>query len=419
MINLSHNYWTEEEKQYLKDNYTLLTDEEMSATLLVHTKESVATMRRKLGLIRNAPKYNYDDVSKIVSDRGYELISVDSEVISGKTIVAFKCSCHGEKTLQFSRFVSGRGCNECNAKYTHKRVSEERDIQDCKDKNLIYVETKSQVIGKTSYVMVSFICNNHAEKGVQTVKRSCLHFSKLPCKYCTKRNLSPSELREVINDSKLEYIEVLTTNIKSVKEHVKCKCNLHNETYETLVESVIEKRGCPQCTLEKRRNYLTFDEAKIKLNNNKTGVELLDYKQCKLPITVKCENCGEVWNTLITSPSPCPNCDSKYIGESLVYQFLKNNNVTFVTQHKFKDCVDKKELVFDFYLPELNMCIEYNGKQHYMPIKFFGGEPRYQKQLLHDEIKREYCKNNNITLIEIKYTENTYNKIEKILKSVI
>ena len=103
----------------------------------------------------------------------------------------------------------------------------------------------------------------------------------------------------------------------------------------------------------------------------------------------------------------------------MVYQYLKRHDISFISQYKFSDCIDINQLVFDFYLPELNTCIEYNGKQHYMPIERFGGEERFAVQIKHDEIKREYCKKNDIKLIEIKYTIKTYEKIEKYLDSAI
>lgn len=33
----------------------------------------------------------------------------------------------------------------------------------------------------------------------------------------------------------------------------------------------------------------------------------------------------------------------------------------FIIQHKFKNCRDIRPLPFDFYLPKLNTCIEYDG----------------------------------------------------------
>lgn len=38
-------------------------------------------------------------------------------------------------------------------------------------------------------------------------------------------------------------------------------------------------------------------------------------------------------------------------------------------------------------------------------MKIFGGENRYKSQIKNDNIKKEYCKNNNILFIEIPYND--------------
>ena len=72
-----------------------------------------------------------------------------------------------------------------------------------------------------------------------------------------------------------------------------------------------------------------------------------------------------------------------------------------------------KPLPFDFYLPNYNICIEYDGEQHFKPIKYFGGQKAFQSQQQKDEIKNKYCQDNKIKLIRISYMD--YDNIEKIL----
>ena len=72
-------------------------------------------------------------------------------------------------------------------------------------------------------------------------------------------------------------------------------------------------------------------------------------------------------------------------------------------------------LPFDFYLPEHNICIEFNGIQHYQPSDFFGGYSEFKKRQKRDKIKIDYCNNSNIKLIAIKYNENIYDKLKFLL----
>lgn len=90
---------------------------------------------------------------------------------------------------------------------------------------------------------------------------------------------------------------------------------------------------------------------------------------------------------------------------------LKKSDVEFIQEKSFTDCIDKHALPFDFYLPDLNTCIEYDGEQHYFNIKYFGNSLESVQE--HDRIKTKYCEDNGIKLIRIPYWE--YDNIETIL----
>jgi len=75
-----------------------------------------------------------------------------------------------------------------------------------------------------------------------------------------------------------------------------------------------------------------------------------------------------------------------------------------------------RKLSFDFYLSDYNMCIEFDGEQHFKPVAYFGGDKRHEIQMKRDKIKNEYCKNNNINLIRIPYTK--IKNITQILDNV-
>ena len=74
-------------------------------------------------------------------------------------------------------------------------------------------------------------------------------------------------------------------------------------------------------------------------------------------------------------------------------------------------------LRFDFYLNKYNTLIEFDGQQHFRPVDFFNGEEGFRLTQLRDNIKNEYCKNNNIPLLRISYKE--INNIENILNNFI
>lgn len=101
-------------------------------------------------------------------------------------------------------------------------------------------------------------------------------------------------------------------------------------------------------------------------------------------------------------------------GEQRIRKYLRKNKIKYVSQKKFKACRFKRVLPFDFYLPQLKILIEYQGKQHYEPVKHFGGKKAFNLQKRKDKIKRAYAKKRKILLITISY--KSFKTIEKILK---
>ena len=118
----------------------------------------------------------------------------------------------------------------------------------------------------------------------------------------------------------------------------------------------------------------------------------------------------------------CPICRN-LIGEKCVATYLLEHNISFVQQHYFDDCRYKRVLYFDFYLNDFNACIEYDGIQHFKPVDFAGkgqewANEQFESLMLRDEIKNKYCKNNNIPLCRIKYTQNIQETLDDFLKSL-
>ena len=98
---------------------------------------------------------------------------------------------------------------------------------------------------------------------------------------------------------------------------------------------------------------------------------------------------------------------------------MQSRKIKYIFQKTFDDCADKSLLPFDFYLPEYHICIEYDGGQHFVPIGLFGGEDKFKKQQFHDNIKTQYCKDNNIRLLRIPYFKNIEEELEKFFIHLI
>lgn len=190
-----------------------------------------------------------------------------------------------------------------------------------------------------------------------------------------------------------------------------CQNDTSHSNYFQTLNNHSKGKGCPECYGNKRiTNYSFMSEivpywqSKIKNGecSNRTKVEFI------------CEKHGNYWQRLDAHKSGqgCPVCNEPQ-GERKINDFLINYGIDYVSQKVFDDCKLMRSLRFDFYLVSQNIAIEHQGKQHYEPIDYFGGEKVFALQQKKDNVKRQYCKDNGIKLIEISYLD--FDNIENIL----
>lgn len=109
----------------------------------------------------------------------------------------------------------------------------------------------------------------------------------------------------------------------------------------------------------------------------------------------------------------CAKCKHSK-GEKKIEQILNIYDIEYVREYKFKDCKLKKCLPFDFYLPKYNICIEYDGEQHYKIARNFNMDLLDLMNIRYrDNYKTLFCKENNVKLIRISYLN--FKNIETII----
>nr|DAJ39017.1 MAG TPA: restriction enzyme [Caudoviricetes sp.] len=223
---------------------------------------------------------------------------------------------------------------------------------------------------------------------------------------------------------------------------IKYKCNKCGLVWNATASKLSLGRGCPQCAGNKLKSHNEFITQVKKINPNIDVTS--QYVSTSRKVSFKCKVCGYEWLTRpgsILRGKGCYWCGKKnmgqkrtkspeifkqeikkinpniQLGEIEIKNILKLYNITFISQYKVKKLlgVRGRYLSYDFYLPEYNLLIEYQGKQHKQPIKYFGGEEMFKKQKEHDRRKREYAFRHNIKLLEIWYYENIEDKLKKNL----
>ena len=109
----------------------------------------------------------------------------------------------------------------------------------------------------------------------------------------------------------------------------------------------------------------------------------------------------------------CDVC-SKHIssGELAIENWLEEYGYSFVRQKTFEGCGKSRwPYRFDFFIPEENVCIEFDGQQHYKLVDYTGeGDTEYLTRVLwdtqlRDKAKETFCSENGIKLIRIAYFE--------------
>lgn len=230
---------------------------------------------------------------------------------------------------------------------------------------------------------------------------------------------------EKVHGKKFDYSLVTYTNMH---QPVNIICPDHGEFKQEPWVHLGTKYGCPQCSKIGigKSNALTTEEfikRSNEIHNNRYDYSNVVYSGSENKIDIICPKHGKFSQHAGSHMhgTGCPNCSASK-GEAVIIKFLSENNIEFITQHKFPDCKNKRPLPFDFYLPGLNICIEYDGMGHYKVINRSKDSEynlsRYIQIIKHDKIKNDYCIENNIKLIRISYIEYEYIN-EVLIKHVI
>lgn len=125
----------------------------------------------------------------------------------------------------------------------------------------------------------------------------------------------------------------------------------------------------------------------------------------------RCNLCGNenvyISTSNLTQQYSC-GCAISSKGERKIKEILTELKINFIQEKRFSDCVfeSNKMARFDFYLPNENIIIEYDGRQHFIQGDgYFDNEDKIKITQQHDEIKNQYCKEHQIKLIRIPYTD--------------
>lgn len=289
-------------------------------------------------------------------------VEVIGEYISARDHILVKCTIHDHQYYSTpDNLLRGKGCRLCaNIKIANKKRKDFSDVvRAFYDRKVILLSSESEITS-LSKDRLRYICPVHGEQTILW-NNFC---NGAGCRKCADEENGIRMRRDTWN---------------KIQDYFK---NSEYKLVSCFDEYVGAKDSCLRCMCEKHGEF------KISWNN-------------------------------LNKFEGCPVCNSS-AGERKIFHFLRGNGVQFERSYRFNDLVGLggKKLSYDFYLPNYNILIEYQGQQHEAPASFNGmGEDvakiNFEKQKEHDKRKRDYAHEHGYNLLEIWYYD--FNRLEDII----
>lgn len=218
-----------------------------------------------------------------------------------------------------------------------------------------------------------------------------------------------------IHNHKYDYAKVRYVNNKT---DICIRCHTHGEFWQS-PSMHLSGQGCRKCAdilrgVRSRHTFDIFKENANLIHNNRYEYSKVEYINSSTKVSIICPKHGvfEQRPNDHLMGHGCPICSGSF-GEFRIRKFLTKQKIKFTPQMRFSECKDKKLLPFDFFLPVQNLVIEYDGIQHFEPVKYFGGVPAYIKNIKHDLIKTKFSAERGMKLLRISYVQ--FDNINNIL----
>ena len=265
---------------------------------------------------------------------------------------------------------------------------------------------------QSSNRQVSIICPKH---GMFQQKPYDHYNGNVGCPICGKKKLNTEDF---VEKSKLKHGEKYDYSLveygKNNVDEVKILCTIHG-VFEQKPLLHLRGSGCPICSGNIKKTTEQFIEKSKLKHGEKYDYSLVKYKNKLTIVNIICPKHGifQQRPDLHLQGFGCKICNESKL-EKKVRDFLESKKIKFVPQKKFTDCKNVLPLSFDFFLIEKNVLLECNGIQHYEPVEYFGGQKRYLKQKLNDNIKKNFCKKNGIRLLII----NNLKEVDELLSTL-
>jgi very-short-patch-repair endonuclease len=409
-----------------------------------------------------------DFISTCIDIHGDKYNYTKTKYINTRTKVLIICPEHGEFYQGSKNHMKGQGCSKCSCNYSYtkdeyinlcnkihnnlydysflniKKITNKQLIKVLnRNDNLLYCQYDEMhkkgskpIMLDSNYLITKLknIHNNRYEYNIKDEYISCA--SKIEIIdtitgskyfYGVDKHLKGNITNRITLESfkykssifhNNEYDYSLIEFLPERNNYVDIICKEHGIFKQTINNHMNNGNKCPICVFKFWSQDELISEFK-KIHGDKYNYDKVIYNGYYKKVEIICDAHGIFKQTPyhhLEREQGCKLCKNNYSkGEEMIKKYLDINNIEYIQQYGFDECRYINRLNFDFYLPKINICIEFDGEQHFKPLDRFGGENEFIHIKGRDESKNLFCENNNIKLIRIPYTEIL--NVESILKN--
>lgn len=280
------------------------------------------------------------------------------------------------------------------------------------DYSLTYIGNKENNYKTTA------ICKIHGEFSINMYN----FLNGQGCGKCAK--IKRSKSREITKEECLKRCEIThgkkysydLSNYHGSHSRISIYCNKHG-WFSQMASKHWNGEGCKLCSKPVYDKESFIKEAKKRFTENEFGYDKVNYIDSHTKVDIYCNNCNDYFSIRPNDHlhmHGCPNCNKSLL-EREVEKLLTENSITFIKQYSNDDL---GRLKLDFYLPNLNIGIECQGRQHFRPYSFFGGEKTFKKIRERDLRKKQACSKNGINLLYYSHDKEDTFLDEKTIKDI-
>lgn len=270
-----------------------------------------------------------------------------------------------------------------------------------------------------------WICQCSCGK-IKSISRASLNQGTQSCGCLRAEKMREKKTKDLVGQNFGELTCISFSQYKNNRSYWLCKCScgsIKEYLGNSLQQGRIFSCGCKTNLLKAKAHFK--NEIGQRYGELTVIGEEIDPKDNKIKNKCLC-SCG---NTILVPGTYLRSGNTKSCGckkgwfsfeVQNILKWLQENNIVFRTEQTFPDLQGEKHTlrfdiaIYDNSNEQLLGCIEYNGKQHYESIDFFGGEEYFNILQDYDNRKKDYCKEHNIPLLILNYKNNHEQNIEML-----